>query len=71
MTPDRWRQITEIFHSALACDPTQRVAFLGQACAADPALRSEVESLMASHHQAGDDDEYMDGFFQHVRVPGD
>jgi serine/threonine-protein kinase len=54
MTPDRWRQISEVFHSALACAPTQRDAFLGQACAADPALRREIESLMASHHQAGD-----------------
>jgi serine/threonine protein kinase/Tol biopolymer transport system component len=54
MTPDRWRQITEIFHSALACDPTERDAFLGQAYAADPTLRNEIESLMASHHQAGD-----------------
>jgi serine/threonine protein kinase/Tol biopolymer transport system component len=54
MAPDRWRQITEVFHAALACDATRRDAFLDQACAADPALRSEVESLMAARHQAGD-----------------
>ncbi len=53
MTPQRWRQITEIFHAALARDPVRRDAFLGEACAADQALRSEVESLMAAHHEAG------------------
>ena len=54
MAPDRWHRITEIFHAALACDATHRDAFLDQACAADRALRSEIESLMAAHHQAGD-----------------
>ena len=28
MTPERWRQITEIFHAALARDRTQRDTFL-------------------------------------------
>src|SRR5229473_3345292 len=42
MTPERWRQITGIFHAALARDPGRRDAFLADACAADPALRGEV-----------------------------
>jgi len=53
MTPDNWRQITEIFHAALARDPQNRDAFLSEACGADPALRREVESLMAAHQEAG------------------
>ena len=34
MTPERWRQITEIFHAALAGDRTQRDTFLSEACEA-------------------------------------
>ncbi len=53
MTPDRWRQITEIFHAALQCEPAHRDVFLRDACAADPALKEEVESLMAAHRAGG------------------
>ena len=53
MTPDRWRQITEIFHAALQCEPAHRDVFLDEACAAEPALKEEVESLMAAHRAAG------------------
>ncbi len=51
-TPERWRQITEIFHAAVALAAERRDAFLGEACGADSALRSEVESLMNAHHEA-------------------
>ena len=53
MTPERWRQITEIFHAARGRDAVQRDTFLTAACAADPALRLEVESLIAADDQAG------------------
>jgi len=49
---DRWQQINQLFHSALAHERDQRAAFLVQACAGDEALRAEVESLVASHEQA-------------------
>ncbi|MDQ3753628.1 MAG: hypothetical protein M3371_02725, partial [Acidobacteriota bacterium] len=52
MTPERWQQINELFHSALAHQRGQRTAFLVQACAGDEALRAEVESLISSHEQA-------------------
>ena len=52
MKPDRWRQITEIFHAALAREPDSRDAFLEDACRQDPSLREEVERLMGSHHEA-------------------
>ncbi len=32
----------------------QRVAFLDEACAGDPALRAEVEQLLKAHEEAGD-----------------
>src|SRR5215217_3632765 len=59
MTPERWQQLKQIFQSALERDPAERPAFLSRACADDPALRSEVESLIASHDQAGDSIEAM------------
>jgi len=59
MTPDRWQQLKQIFQSALERNPAERSAFLSQACADDPALRSEVESLISSHDQAGDSIEAM------------
>src|SRR5205809_1364221 len=59
MTPERWQQLKQIFQSALERSPAERSAFLNQACADDPALRSEVESLISSHDQAGDSIEAM------------
>src|SRR5215208_4423157 len=54
MTPERYQQIGEIYHSALELGPKQRVAFLAQACADDEELLREVESLIASNEQAGE-----------------
>jgi len=59
MTPARWQQIKQIFQSALERNPAEQSAFLTQACAGDAALRSEVESLISSHNQAGDSIEAM------------
>ena len=54
MTPERYRQIGEIFHAALAVEGQQRAAFLERACAGDGTLRREVESLIQSHEQGAD-----------------
>ena len=59
MTPERWQQLKQVFHSALERKPAERSVFLREACAGDPALRNEVESLIASHDQAGDSIEAM------------
>ena len=61
MTPERWQQLKQIFQSALERKPAERSAFLNQACAGDAALRSEVESLITSHDQAGNSIEAMAG----------
>ncbi len=53
MTPERWRQITAVFHDALARAPVSRSAFLDRACASDSALRAEVDRLIEGHHEAG------------------
>src|SRR2546425_6934595 len=52
MTPKRWQQIDNLLQSALARSPEERSAFLARACAEDELLRSEVESLIASHEDA-------------------
>jgi eukaryotic-like serine/threonine-protein kinase len=44
MTPDRFRQIEELYHAARDGSAEERVALLSQA---DPDLRREVESLLA------------------------
>src|SRR6476661_10531912 len=53
MTPERWRQVKEIFNSAINYRPEERDSFISQACSGDEALRSEVESLIASHEKTG------------------
>jgi hypothetical protein len=52
MQPERWQQIDNLFHLALAQDPNRRGTFLVQECAGDDTLRTEVEALLASHDQA-------------------
>ena len=47
MVPERWRQISEIFHAALGRDEASQRAFLDVACMGDESLRREVESLLA------------------------
>src|SRR5262245_55951254 len=51
MTPERWQLIDKLFEAALECQPPERAAFLDTACADDEELRSEVESLLASHER--------------------
>jgi eukaryotic-like serine/threonine-protein kinase len=47
MTPERWRQVSRIYHDALARNSGERASFLREACHDDEALRQEVESLLA------------------------
>ena len=53
MTPERWRQITEVFRAALARDGAARAAFIEEACAGDVSLRAEVDAMLAAHGAAG------------------
>src|SRR6476620_7575496 len=53
MTPARLQTIEEIFHAALDQEPEQTSAFLDTACEGDQLLRRKVETLLASHQQAG------------------
>ena len=42
-------KIKEIVGAALEREPSERRAFLDQACSRDERLRSEVESLLVAH----------------------
>ena len=53
MTPERWRQITKIFHAARELDPARREAFVADACRDDPTLRREVEAMLVGLDDAG------------------
>jgi Tol biopolymer transport system component len=47
VTPERLREIEKLFHEARERTPAERDMFLARACEDDPALRREVESLLA------------------------
>jgi serine/threonine protein kinase len=53
MKPERWQQVREVLDRTLALDTTLRFSYLNTACADDPDLRSEVDSLLRSHQEAG------------------
>ena len=46
MTPERWKRIESLYHSAYARPSGERAAFLAAACPDDDALRREVEALL-------------------------
>src|SRR5436309_1075046 len=54
MEPGRWQQIKQLCESALKRDESERAAFLDDACAADPELGREVESLLVYRDREGD-----------------
>jgi serine/threonine protein kinase/tetratricopeptide (TPR) repeat protein len=52
MTPERWKQVEEVYHAALELPLSERSGFLDQACANDEELRHEVTSLLAAQDKA-------------------
>ena len=54
MNPERWQQIQNILDKAWASGPSAWTTYLDEACAGDPSLRQEVESLLQSLDAAGD-----------------
>ena len=49
MTPERWKQIRDLFDAAVERSQEERTAFLQQACGPDQELRGEVDSLLDAH----------------------
>ena len=54
MTPERWEEVKAVLHAALERPPRERGVFVEAACSTDPALRREVDSLLAAHDGATD-----------------
>ncbi len=52
MTPERWAQANDVLQRAMQLSPEKRTAFLDSACASDPSLRPEVESLLSAADHA-------------------
>jgi serine/threonine protein kinase/tetratricopeptide (TPR) repeat protein len=54
MSPERWKQVEEIFQSALDLPLGERGGFIARACEDDAALAAQVEALVAQYEEAGD-----------------
>ena len=53
MKPERWQRVKQLLDEAIALKDAERGPYLDRACADDFEVRSEVESLLSSHEQAG------------------
>src|SRR5687768_18281520 len=54
MTPERWRQVEEIFQAALDLGPQERALYVSEVCANDATLKRDVETLLSQHESAGE-----------------
>lgn len=54
MTPERWRQVEEIFQAALDLSPEDRNRYVSDVCAEDSELKRDVESLLSQYDSAGE-----------------
>jgi serine/threonine protein kinase len=52
MKAERWKQVNDLFQSAVERAPEARAAFLDQACHGDEGLRREVRSLLTSYERS-------------------
>jgi predicted Ser/Thr protein kinase len=55
VTPERWRQINDLFHVAAERDAQGRRELLDQTAATDPELAAEVRSLLAMHESTANE----------------
>lgn len=53
MTPEEWRKVKEVLETALELEVAARRNYLRCACAGQPSVRIEVESLLQSHDGDG------------------
>ena len=67
MTPERWQQIRNVLERALEVPPSERSAFLNNACSSDQSLRQEVETLLASENDAHSG--FLQSFTLRVTLP--
>jgi len=53
VTPERWREVRQLFDTASELEGKQREEFLARACANNESLLADVEFLLRSHEAAG------------------
>ncbi len=51
MTPELWKRIEEIYHTAAELDGADRDSFLARTCADDDELRRNVDSLLVENRR--------------------
>lgn len=71
MTVERWRRITEVFHSAMTREAPERAAFVTEACGSDTSLADEVRTLLAGHQRAESFGDVALGVRDHRLASGD
>src|SRR5687767_12557685 len=54
MSPERWREIEEVFEAAVEMPPAARASFLAERCGSDEELKAEVLKLLKSDDSAAD-----------------
>ena len=54
MNPSEWSRVNDLFHQALVQPADRRRSFVAEACADQPAIATEVLSLLDAHDRAGD-----------------
>jgi len=52
MSSEHWRQLEEIFQTALDLAPEKRAPYIAKACAGDEELRRQVEALLSQYNEA-------------------
>ena len=52
MNPEKWQRVKQVFDGALACESDAQSRYIEEACQGDPAVLSEVETLLHHHRQA-------------------
>src|SRR5215467_15870190 len=53
MTMPSWDRVKQVFQAALEREPHDRAAYVRDMCGKDRGLLAEVESLLATHEEAG------------------
>ena len=51
MTPERWREVKDVFNAVVECPPSDGASLLDRLCGNDDELRAEVETLLTSDRQ--------------------
>ena len=51
MTPERWREVKDVFNAVVECPPSDGASLLDRLCGNDDELRAEVETLLTADRQ--------------------